>query len=363
MKKIETNESTRVVDLLSLRDLWTSACGNRSEIVLSSRIRLARNIAGRPFPDWAEDDCCEEIKDFLAGVLLKLPDLKKSFFFDLDELETIDKEILYEKHFISKEFMNSDTAGGLVLSRDGRISVMINEEDHLRIQIFSCGLRLKDIFKKAIELDRHLEEYVDYAFSNKWGYLTACPSNVGTGIRASAMVHLIGLKLIGELAPVLKGLGKLGFAVRGVGGEGTDAFGDLFQISNQSTLGDTEDHIVDNLYRMIKEIVSHEENARIRLWENRRLRIVDYVGRSLGLLKCVQLLSSRETIDLLSGLRLGVYMGLIKNLDIDSINSIMFLTQAGHIQKIMKKKATAEERDEFRAFFVRQKLADVDMVF
>jgi len=349
-----------VVDLFYLKNPCVS-CGKGSDIVISSRIRLARNISGKPFPDWAESKCREEIMHLLVEVIFSLPEMKNAVFFDMVTLDTRDKEILHERHFISRELIGKKKGCGVVVSRNGRISIMINEEDHLRMQIFSSGLRVDGIFDKIMQLDNYLENHVDFAFSPRLGYLTACPTNVGTGLRVSVMIHLLGLKLANELGPVLKGLGKLGVAVRGVGGEGTDALGDLFQVSNQSTLGSSEKNIVDKILSAVKEIIKHEENARARLWEDKRTRVIDFVARSLGLLKCARMLSSKEAFDLLSALRLGVYMGLVSNISISQINEMMFLTQPAHIQKIMGKKAGSEERDSFRSIIVKEKIKDVEM--
>jgi len=239
---------------------------------------------------------------------------------------------------------------------------MINEEDHLRLQAVRPGMHLKAVWQSVNAIDSELEKVIDLAFSRELGYLTACPSNVGTGLRASVMMHLAGLKLTGEVDAVVNGLQRIGLAVRGILGEGTEAIGNMFQISNQSTLGEPEGTIINRLVRVVREVVGHEQNARARLMEQRQMHVLDQVARAFAVLTHAHVLTSGESIDLLSGLRLGVELGLVEHLTVAKINESMLLTQPGHLQKLAGKVLTPEERDGLRARVVRKRLADAALV-
>jgi protein arginine kinase len=236
---------------------------------------------------------------------------------------------------------------------------MINEEDHLRLQAISPGMNLPAVWDRVNALDTELESRLEYAFSPQLGYLTACPSNVGTGLRASVMMHLSGLRLTNEIQAVVKGLGKLGIAVRGLLGEGTEAHGNMFQVSNQGTLGEAEDAIIEGLIEVVAELTQHEQNARARLMEGRRTYVLDQIGRAYGVLSHARVLSSQEAIDMLSALRLGLELKLIDGLSISGLNEIMLLTQPGHLQKMAGHPLGPEERDELRASTVKRELGNV----
>lgn len=347
-----------VDDLVRSPGSWLSTRRDTG-IVVSSRIRLARNIKDRPFPGWASEPERVRICEYLTGVFRALPEFADALYFDMGQISPVDKEVLQERHLISHDLAERGTGSALVLSRGERVAIMVNEEDHLRFQAFSPGSSLMALFRKLSAIDSAIEEKVEYAFSARLGYLTACPSNVGTGLRASVMMHLSGLRIMEEIDQVIKGLDKLGIAVRGLLGEGTDAYGNLFQISNQVTLGDSEEDIVGGLMRVVSEVAQHEENARARLWESRRARLMDFVSRSLGVLMSARLLASREAIDLLSGLRLGVDFGIIENLTVAQINETMLLAQPGHLQKMMAKQIDSDERDDVRAGLLRKRLSGV----
>ncbi len=326
--------------------------------VISSRIRLARNLRGAAYPGWAGEEECERIWQELKTVLEGLETLKPSLSTEMTELEELDRQILFERHLISREQAEKGKGSGVVARTDERMAVMVNEEDHLRIQGLRPGLSLHQIWEEIDTLDTEIEKHSRYAFSARLGYLTACPSNVGTGLRASVMLHLPGLVLMNEINPIVKGMGKIGLAVRGLWGEGTEATGNMFQISNQVTLGESEKNIIANLEKIVLEVVEHEKNARGRLVQERELLLKDHVGRAYGILSNAHILTSKEALDLLSGLRLGIDLDILKSLDGRIVDELLLLTQPGHLQKIEGKKLKPKERDRARARLVRQKLSD-----
>ncbi|MCE9614040.1 MAG: protein arginine kinase [Lentisphaerae bacterium] len=331
-------------------------------VVISSRVRLARNVANVAFPGWAGEDERIRLCQRLTTVLGGLRSIPNPVFLDMGTLDTIDKDILRERHLISHELCERGRGSALALSAEERLSVMINEEDHLRLQAMSPGLNLPAMWQELDALDSEIEEQVEYAFTDTRGYLTACPSNVGTGLRASVMLHLAGLRMLGEVDAVVNGLEKLGLAVRGLLGEGTEAHGNMFQISNQQTLGESEDEIMDSLMQIIHEVVWHEQNARARMAEQNANRLADTVARARGILLNCRVLSSQEALDFLSDVRLGVEMGLIGNLKIERLNEIMLLTQPGHLQKMARKVLSPEERDVLRAEIVQSRLKGTSLL-
>jgi protein arginine kinase len=337
---------------------WLSM-GEDTGVIISSRIRLARNLAGHAFPGWAGEGELVRVSREIFGVFRFLHTLKNPLFLDMAKVSDLDKDILIERHLISQELADKAAGSGLIVGEDEGIAVMVNEEDHLRLQAIAPGQDLLRIWKRLNELDDALDQHVTYAFSPKQGYLTACPSNIGTGLRASAMLHLSGLHLMDELRPVIQGLEKMGMAVRGLLGEGTEAHGNMFQISNQCTLGTSEQDIVERLVNVVEEVARHEENARTRLFQKRRMFLLDQVSRSLGVLTHARVLSSGEATDYLSGLRLGVHFGFIEGLEAREINEILLMVQPGHLQKMSGRIQNTEERDELRARMMREKLGPV----
>ncbi|TAN36716.1 MAG: protein arginine kinase [Verrucomicrobia bacterium] len=345
-----------------LEELFQQPCawlqpGADTGTVVSSRIRLARNLKDAAFPGWAGEEECERIWQKLRPVLSELKSLEPSFSVGMAEVEEFDRLILFERHLISGEMTQRGRGSGLVAGRDETISAMVNEEDHLRLQCMSSGLTLQNIWKRMDALDSEIEARVRYAFSPRLGYLTACPTNVGTGLRASVMLHLPGLALMNELNPVAKGLTKIGLAVRGLWGEGTEAAGNMFQISNQITLGDREENIVRNIEQIVLEVVEHEKNARARLLEKRELVLRDHVGRAWGILSHAHLLSSKEALDLLSGLRLGIDLRILSGVDRQAVDRLLLLSQPAHLQRREGKMLKPKDRDRVRAELIRTQLA------
>ena len=235
------------------------------QIVLSSRIRLARNFSGYAFPGWANVNSRIEVMERCFKALLEMPDLKGASRLKIDELSELEKQVLVERHLISKELSSVGEGAAAVINQDQSCAIMINEEDHLRIQVLRRGFKLEEIWAVIDRLDTDLEKEIDYAFSSDLGYLTACPTNVGTGMRASVMLHLPGLVLIEHMEKVIRAVNQLGLAVRGIAGEGSEASGSVFQISNQQTLGESEEDIIRRLVNVLKTLIQHEQNARIKM--------------------------------------------------------------------------------------------------
>lgn len=347
-----------VDDVVKSAGTWISV-SKTDGIVVSSRVRLARNLRNTVFPEWAGDEGCVVVLDRIRKAFEAAGVLTNPIFIDIEKLSEMDREILKERHLISADLAETGKGSGLVLGEQEHVAVMINEEDHLRMQVILPGKDLTAAWERINKVDTAIEAQLEYAFSPRLGYLTACPSNVGTGVRASVMMHLPGLKLMSEIDQVIKGLDRIGFAVRGLLGEGTDAHGNMFQVSNQLTLGMAEEGVISALDDIVDEILEHEHNARAKLMEEERACMFDEVGRAYGVLTNARILSSQEVLDRLSSLWLGVDCGLVRNLTAARINEIMLLTQPGHLQRMMKKVLEPEERDEVRARFVRQRLKNV----
>lgn len=336
-------------------EIWISET-SADEIAISSRVRLARNLRDHSFPAWADANERREVCDTLCRLLTELPGLLNSRAIRMESVEEIERAVLLERHLISRELFEKGEGSALVLDETDGIAVMVNEEDHLRLQAIAPGADLQAVWSRVDRVDSALEGRVSYAFSHRLGYLTACPSNVGTALRASVMLHLSGLKLTSDLDGVLNGAEKLGFAVRGLMGEGTDASGNLFQISNQGTLGQTEKDVLDALAGLVEEVVGHERNARARLMDDRRSDVMDHVARAYGLLMNARVLPSSEAIELLCALRLGVELGLVRHMPSVRVHELLLITQPGHLQKMAGNALDPETRDVVRASLVRRRM-------
>ena len=347
----------KVEDLLGQAGSWMHA-PRKPESVVSSRIRLARNLRGAAYPGWAGEEECERIWQELRPILLDLQPLQPACAVEMNEIDDFDKQILFERHLISREHADKGRGSGLVIRGDQQVAIMVNEEDHLRLQVLRPGMTLREVWKEIDAIDTAVEQHVRYAFGIKLGYLTACPSNVGSGLRASVMLHLPGLVLMSEMNPIIKGMGKIGLAVRGLWGEGTEASGNMFQISNQITLGEKETDIIANLEQIVQEVVEHEKNARIRLMQEREMLVRDHVGRAYGILTNAHVLTSKEALDLLSGLRLGIELNILESLDGRVVDDLLLLSQPGHLQKDEGRKLKPKERDRARAALVRGRLSE-----
>jgi protein arginine kinase len=277
----------------------------------------------------------------------------------MDNLSALDRQILVERHLISREHAAKSSGSGLVFNREESFCVMINEEDHLRMQALRPGLQLRQAWSAIDHLDTELEKKLDYAFNNELGYLTACPTNLGTAVRVSAMLHLPGLVLAEQINPIIQSVNKLGLAVRGLYGEGTEALGNVFQVSNQMTLGEGESAIVERLDKVLSQIIEHEENARQTLLEKKPKVVFNHIGRAYGILANAHSISSKETMNLLSLMRLGVDLGLFPAEERSAVDELFIVTQPAHLQKQFSDKLSAEERDLLRADMLRDRLKHV----
>src|SRR6266446_5461039 len=333
--------------------------GPYDRIVMSSRVRLARNLKEAAFPGWAKKPERIRVLDLIRPAVEGLPEMKDFFSESMDTLTTLDKQILVERHLISREHAAKSAGSGLVLNRDETLCVMINEEDHLRMQALRPGLQLRQAWTAIDQADSLLEHSLDYAFAPDLGYLTACPTNLGTGIRVSAMLHLPGLVLAEQINPIIQSVNKLGLAVRGLYGEGTEALGNVFQVSNQMTLGETESAIVERLEKVLSQIIEHEENARGTLLEKKPKMVFNHIGRAYGILANAHSISSKETMNLLSLMRLGIDLGMFPGAERALVDELFIVTQPAHLQKQHSEKLSAEERDVLRADMLRDRLRTV----
>ncbi len=333
--------------------------GPYDRIVMSSRVRLARNLRGLSFPGWAKK--AERVKglEVIQPAVAGLSQMDGAFSAAMDTLTNLDKQILVERHLVSREHAAKSAGSGLVLNKDESLSVMINEEDHLRMQALRPGLQLKQAWVAIDQFDTALEKRLDYAFDRELGYLTACPTNLGTGIRVSAMLHLPGLVLSEDINKIIQAVNKLGLAVRGLYGEGTEALGNVFQVSNQMTLGESEGEIVERLNKVLAQLIEHEENARASLLEKKPKVVYNHIGRAYGILANAFSISSKETMNLLSLLRLGVDLEMFQGVDRSLVDELFLITQPAHLQKRYSEKLSAEERDLLRADMLRERLRQV----
>lgn len=335
---------------------WLSGDGPEAEIVFSSRLRLARNIRGYHFPRKLSGDKRRALFDEIVGGIRRAGIIPAPLVYRMEDLSPLDRQFLLERRLISRE-LSAEGRGGVIVGPDEVVSLMINEEDHLRIQVIRSGLSLKQCWEEIDRIDRRLERELPFECADDLGYLTACPSNVGTGMRASVMLHLPALVLRRQIGKIIQALGKLGLAVRGLYGEGSPASGNIFQISNQATLGKSEQEIIDDLDRIIRKIIVHERTGRRMLLDGQLLKLEDRIFRSRGILDQARLISSEEAISLLSLLRMGVDLGLLPNIPRRTVNQIFIQSQPAHLQKLAGSELTPEKRDALRARLIRERLA------
>jgi len=337
---------------------WISANGPDSDIIISSRIRLARNLDDVPFPTVMNDEQAERaIKEVSRAILESHSSVAEHFkLIRIKDIQELDREVLVEEYLSSPDLARNEKNGALLINDDNTVSIMINEEDHVRIQCFAPGLQLTDAWKLADKIDDLLEENLSYAFDEQLGYLTTCPTNVGTGMRASLMMHLPALAMTNNIRDVLHTVSRVGLTVRGIYGEGSEVKGDIYQISNQVSLGQTEDDIISNLIAVTKQIIEKERKARQALMENNKLQLEDRVYRSFGVFTNARMLDTQEALELISNLRLGVALGILKNIDLKLLNQLLFMVQPAHVQKHKGKELQPLERDVSRAELIHQKI-------
>jgi protein arginine kinase len=347
----------KIAALLDTPSELTDTASSKCAVVLMTRIRLARNLAGHSFPGWAREPQRDEILSRCRDAVGATGTMKRSVNAPVSDLSDLDKQILVERHLISRELSGAKRGAGLVINRDQTCSVMINEEDHLRIQVLRAGFQLKKAWSQIDAIDSEIEERLDYAFDPELGYLTACPTNLGTGMRASAMMHLPALVISSQMEKVVRAVNQLGMVVRGLFGEGSDASGSIFQISNQTTLGESEAAILKRLGSVLQSIVEHELNAREKLLEMDSGRLFDKIGRAFGILQNCHQLTSSEAMNLLSLLRLGIDMGLFPETSRAVTDRLLIEAQPGHIQAVGGQDMESVKRDALRAERMRQEFA------
>jgi len=332
---------------------------SEDDIAMGCRVRLARNLSDRVFPDRAT----ARQRTLVLKKIMQVVQREEHEYtrFMLDDFSEEERLLVYESRLISKELAERTSGAGIIISKDGTVSAMINEEDHLRIQGFAPRMDIEAAWRKADALDTKLGGELQYAWTPRWGYLTACPSNLGTGMRVSVMFHLIGLRMTGDLEAAIRGLERMRLLVRGIYGEGSESSGQIFQISNMDTLGMDEAAILTRIRRICEALVRQERNARARIIAESPMAVEDILTRALCLLKHVLLMPSGEAMELLSALRFGASVGLVTKLTIEQIDQLMLTVQPAHLQREMKKTLSPEQRDEFRAVLLNTKLALVGL--
>src|SRR3989449_2709157 len=335
---------------------WLRGEGPHHQVVISSRVRLARNLRHRAFPGWAKKAERTAVLELIKPHVEKLPEMQDSFSELLQDLSALEKQVLVERHLISREHAAKSAGSAVIMNRRQTLSIMINEEDHLRMQSMRSGLQLKQAFKLLDKIDTALENELEFAYDQRLGYLTACPTNVRTGMRASAMLHLPGLVLSELINQVLPTVSKIGLAVRGLYGEGTEAMGNLFQISNQTTLGEKEDEIISRLSKVIETIIEKEHDARQILLQKKSNTLCAQIGRAYRDLTSAHAILSKEALNLLSIIKLGADLGAFPEEKRLPIDELFIDIQPAHLQKSSQQKLNAEERDHLRAQIIRERL-------
>jgi len=348
----------KLTDLKSNLGEWLRG-GPEGDVVVSSRIRLARNIEGYPFASRASGEQIAEIEQSLQDKILTAGISPELTYHRLDKVQSLLLELLAERHLISRDLAEGDWVRGVAFDAAERVSLMVNEEDHLRIQVVAGGYRLEEVLDTADAIDDLMASLLPFAFSQRYGFLTACPTNVGTGMRASVMLHLPALVMMHELDKVLVEVDGAHLALRGLFGEGTHASGDLFQISNQVTLGVTAQGILGQVATAVESVVEMEREARQSLLAGHPQELRERMGRVLKLLTSVVSISSEEALHLLSFLRLGVYLGLLSKPGIEALNGLFLLTLPAHLQTMEGRRVDNLKRNELRANCVREKLGSV----
>ncbi len=340
---------------------WLSGAGEESEIVLSSRVRLARNLQGFPFPGRAGAEDAARVLERARAAVETADSLAGAAIWTVDDLDETDCDLLLERHLVSPELVRRSGKepgyAALACSPGGDLGVMVNEEDHLRLQAYAPGFALERSWNRVDQLDDEIGAVLPYAFHHEFGFLTSCPTNVGTGLRASVLIHLPGLVLTKEINKVLEGISQVGLTYRGFHGEGSEVLGNLFQLSNQTTLGKTEDELVDHLARVAGKVIEYERSARSVLIREAPAVLEDKVWRAYGILSTARSLSAQEMLNLMSGLRLGVSLKLLGTPRVQTLNEILVLGQSAHLRRRTGRHLDDAEVDVARAAYVRERLS------
>ncbi len=353
---LQDNSQSYLAAMVKTPARWLDGSGQYADIVISSRIRLARNFQDLPFPNRASASKLGQVLTRLYDCLPSIDELKDAHFFNMNALSRQERQFLMERHLISAQFVDSKKPAGLIVNRDETLSIMINEEDHLRMQAIQPGLNIEKAWHDLHRLDDALARQLDFAFSDQFGYLTACPTNTGTGIRVSIFINLPALALSKKIDNIIHDIAPSEIAIRGFYGEGSDVMGNFFQISNQLTLGRTEQSVVNRIHNMAEQLVSHELNARQALMQEEAILVEDRVARAVAIIKHARLLESVEAIHYLSLLRLGRALNLVSGIQFSELNELLLLVQPAHLQQLYNRKLEPRERDILRTKVIRNKL-------
>jgi len=335
---------------------WLDATGKNSDIVISSRVRLARNLKGFYFPSRSGTKMLAHIVEIIKNCVDSIDDFRQALFLNMNELTELDRLYLMERHLISPNFVKQRKPCALIVGKDELISIMINEEDHLRIQSLQSGFEIEAAWQIIHQIDDLLSKHVEYSFSDQLGYLTSCPTNTGTGMRVSVFINLPALAISKQIDDIIHDIAPSEIAIRGFFGEGTDSMGNFFQISNQLTLGRTEQSIINRVNNIAEQLVLFEQNARRELAQNNSIIIEDKIARAIGILKYAKILNSVELVNYLSILRMAVALGLIDNVETKDLNELLVLIQPAHLQKLYNRKLDSDDRDILRVNLIRKKL-------
>jgi len=333
--------------------LWLSNAGSHSDVVVSTRIRFARNIKNTFFSNRLDSAIAKKLLNQIHDALVSITH-KEFTWIDLQDIQPLTRQALFERHLISRELIERERPSALAVNENETLALMVNEEDHIRLQSFAPGFNVDEAFKSLDMMDSKLAQVLEYAFDPVLGFLTACPTNVGTGLRVSAMLHLPAMVITKELNKLFRAMQDLRMTVRGLHGEGTEVLGNLFQISNQATLGRSEPEIIEQLRSVVNAVCDYEQKARKRLLETQRIRLEDTVYRAHAMIQTARVLTTQEAMELLSRVRLGIALGWIPSVSYEKINTLFVQCQPAHIQIRANKRLEVDERDEFRAAFLRQ---------
>ncbi len=345
-----------VDDLMQGCGEWLKGKGRDNDIVISTRIRLARNLAEFPFTSIASEAEQRQILDRIRDVIAASPFSEQLLYVPMEDLSELDRQFLVERHLISRELAEGQGPKAVFIDHAERFSIMVNEEDHLRIQAMQSGFEPEPTWALINELDDYLGQKLVFAYDQEWGFLTACPTNVGTGMRVSVMLHLPASVIVKQIEQIFRSLEKLELVVRGLYGEGSQALGDFYQVSNQVTLGRSEEELIRKMLDVIPAIVGAEKKARQFLLDEGSQRVHDRISRAYGVLKTAQIISSQETLECLSLVRMGVHLGLVKDISIPLLNELFLYTQPAHLQKIVGVEMDSADRNVERARFLKKKL-------
>ena len=356
MSEENDNNSLCLEDLARTSGQWLRADGPESDVVISTRIRLARNVAGFPFMSRADEDTRRQLVNSLRTTVVESDIGVETNFVDVAALDDLDAKLLVERQLISRELATTEGPRGVVIGNGEHVSIMLNEEDHVRMQMLQSGFSLERTWDEINQLDDSLESKITFCFDDQLGYLTACPTNVGTGIRVSVMLHLPALRITKEIQKVNQAAQKINLAVRGLYGEGSQAMGDFYQISNQVTLGCSEQDLLDNLAEVVPNILGYERRVRDLLCRDNKGQLDDQIARAMGILTSARSISSEETMHLLSSVRLGINLGMVSDVTIATINELFIHTQPSHLQKLQGGPLETAARNEARAAYIRDRL-------